>query len=317
MRYGLGLHGSTLTFNRRAFLGVAAGLIASGALPKSVLALAGPHNFKHGTFDITVVSDGTFALPIAMVSPDAKPEDIRQMLGLAADAEANPIEISPILVKSGTEMILFDTGTGAAMGSKTSGMIADSLKAAGTDPSAVTKVIYTHAHPDHLWGALGGDGKPVFANASHHMSESEWNFWSAPDLVSKMPKELEGMVKGTQGQLAAIKDKMMMFKPGAEVLPGINVIDTSGHTPGHVSFEFAGGDGLILTGDAITVPTIFFAHPEWKFGFDADGAAAGKSRRMLLDMAASGKKQMLGYHWPYPSLGRAEAKDGAFAFVQG
>jgi hypothetical protein len=36
-----------------------------------------------------------------------------------------------------------------------------------------------------------------------------------------------------------------------------------------------------------------------------------------LDMAVSGKKQMLGYHWAYPGLGRAEAKDGAFAYVAG
>jgi glyoxylase-like metal-dependent hydrolase (beta-lactamase superfamily II) len=125
------------------------------------------------------------------------------------------------------------------------------------------------------------------------------------------------MVKGTQGQLAAIKDKMVMFKPGAELVAGINIIDTSGHTPGHVSFEFAGGDGLVLVGDALTIPQVFFAHPDWKFGFDADGAQAAKSRRMLLEMAANGKKQMLGYHWPYPGLGRAEAKDGAFVFVQG
>jgi hypothetical protein len=74
---------------------------------------------------------------------------------------------------------------------------------------------------------------------------------------------------------------------------------------------------LILTGDAITVPKVFFAHPDWKFGFDADGEAAGKSRRMLLDMAVSGKKQLLGYHWAYPGIGRAEAKDGAFAYVPG
>jgi glyoxylase-like metal-dependent hydrolase (beta-lactamase superfamily II) len=98
-------------------------------------------------------------------------------------------------------------------------------------------------------------------------------------------------------------------------VPGVGVIDTAGHTPGHVSFELAGGDGLILTGDAITVPTVFFAHPDWAFGFDADGELAGKSRRMLLDNAATGKKLMLGYHWPYPGLGRAEAKDGAYVYV--
>jgi hypothetical protein len=32
-------------------------------------------------------------------------------------------------------------------------------------------------------------------------------------------------------------------------------------------------------------------------------------------MAASGKKKMLGYHWPYPGLAMAEAKDGAFVYV--
>jgi glyoxylase-like metal-dependent hydrolase (beta-lactamase superfamily II) len=306
--------GRTIRLDRRKFLAAATGLIAAGVLPKSVLALAGPHTFKHGAFDITVVSDGTFALPVAVVSPDAKPEELRALLGLAADAQTNPVELSPVIVKSGEDVILFDTGTGSSM-EASSGHIAESLKAAGMEPASVTKVIYTHAHPDHLWGTLGKDGAPVFPAATYHMAENEWNFWTQPGLTAQAPKDLEGMIRATQGQLLAIKEMVSMFKTGAEVVPGINVIDTNGHTPGHVSFEFAGGDGLILVGDTITVPKIFFAHPDWKFGFDADGAAAAKSRRMLLDMAASGKKQMLGYHWPYPGLGRAEAKDGAYVYT--
>ena len=147
------------------------------------------------------------------------------------------------------------------------------------------------------------------------MAETEWNFWVAPDLAGKMPKDMEGMVKTTQTQLAAIKEKVAMFKPGAEVLPGINVLDTAGHTPGHVSFELAGGDGLIITADAITNPLVFFPHPDWKFGFDADHATAIANRKKLLDMAATGKKKLLGYHWPYPGLGMAEAKDGAYVYV--
>jgi glyoxylase-like metal-dependent hydrolase (beta-lactamase superfamily II) len=307
---------TSIKLDRRKFMAAAAGLVAAGVLPKSVLALAGPYSFKHGAFDLTVVSDGTFALPVAIIAPDAKPEEVKQILGLAADAETNPVELSPLLAKSGSDVVLFDAGTGGGMGPG-AGMLVESLKAAGVDAAAVTKVVYTHAHPDHLWGTLTKDGKPVFANASYHMAEAEWNFWTKPDLMTMMPKDMEGMVKNTQAQLAAIKDKVAMFKPGAELVPGVNVIDTAGHTPGHVSFEFAGGDGLILTGDAITVPKVFFAHPDWKFGFDADGEAAGKSRRMLLDMAVSGKKQLLGYHWAYPGIGRAEAKDGAFAYVPG
>jgi glyoxylase-like metal-dependent hydrolase (beta-lactamase superfamily II) len=317
MPHPLSYLGQTIQLDRRKFLGAAAGLIATGVLPKSVLALSGPHTFKHGTFDITVVSDGNLTLPLAIVSPDAKPEELQQLLGLAADVDKISAELSPVLVRSASDLILFDAGTGPAMGNPTSGQIADSLKAAGLTADAVTKVVYTHAHPDHLWGTLNKDNAINFPNASFHMSEAEWNFWSAPDLASKMPKEMEGMVKGTQGQLAAIKEKMQMFKPGSELLPGINIIDTSGHTPGHVSFEFAGGDGLILVGDAITVPQVFFARPDLKFGFDADVASASKSRRMLLAMASAGKKQMLGYHWPYPGLARAEAKDGAYVYVKG
>ncbi len=303
-----------MVLDRRKFLGIAAGLVAAGVLPKNVLALAGPYSFKQGAYDITVVSDGTLILPITVVSSDAKPEDLAKLLGAMAQGDKVQFEASPLLLKSGSEVVLLDNGCGSNF-MPSAGKIGDSLKAAGTDPSTVTRVIYTHAHPDHFWGTIANDGKGNFPNASLHMAEAEWNFWAAPDLASKMPKEMQGMVKGTQAQLAAMKEKLVMFKPGVEILPGINVLDTPGHTPGHVSFELAGGDGLIVTGDTIPNPAVFFANPGWKFGFDADPALAITTRTKLLGMAASGKKKMIGYHWPYPGIGMAEAKDGAFTYV--
>ena len=303
-----------LILDRRKFLGVAAGLIAAGVLPKNVMALAGPYTFKQGDYDISVVSDGTLTLPLAVVSPDAKPEELTMLLSAMAQGDKAQFEASPLLFRSGSDVILMDTGSGGGF-QPTVGKIAESLKAAGTEASSITKVIFTHAHPDHCWGTLGADGKPIFANASFHVAEAEWNFWTAADLASKMPKDMEGMVKTTQGQLAGIKDKVSMFKPGAEVLPGIMVLDTAGHTPGHVSFEMAGGDGLIITADAIINPNVFFPHPDWKFGFDADHATAIANRKKLLDMASAGKKKLLGYHWPYPGIGIAEAKDGAYFYV--
>jgi glyoxylase-like metal-dependent hydrolase (beta-lactamase superfamily II) len=303
-----------LVLDRRKFLGISAGLIAAGVLPKNVLALAGPYTFKQGDYDVSVVSDGTLLLPLSLVGPDAKPEDVTALLGAMIQGDKVQFEASPLLLRSGTDVVLMDTGSGNGF-QPTAGKIADSLKAAGVEASAITKVIFTHAHPDHCWGTLGADGKPIFANASFHMAETEWNFWTAPDLASKMPKEMEGMVQTTQGQLAGFKDRVSMFKPGAEVLPGINVLDTAGHTPGHVSFELAGGDGLIITADAIVNPLVYFPHPDWKFGFDADHATAIANRKKLLDMASAGKKKLLGYHWPYPGLGIAEAKDGAYVYV--
>ena len=313
--FDISMNGSKhLVLDRRKFLAAAAGLVAAGVIPKSALALATPYAFKQGAYDITVVSDGTLLLPFTVVAPDAKPEDLAKLLGAMAQGDQAQFEASPLLLKSGNDVILMDTGSGGNF-APTAGKIAESLKAVGVDASAITKVIFTHAHPDHCWGTLGGDGKPIFANASFHVAETEWDFWTAPDLAGKMPKDMEGMVKGTQGQLAGIKDKVAMFKPGAEVLPGINVLDTAGHTPGHVSFELAGGDGLIITADAIINPLVFFPHPDWKFGFDADHDTAIANRKKLLDMASAGKKKLLGYHWPYPGLGMAEAKDGAYVYV--
>jgi glyoxylase-like metal-dependent hydrolase (beta-lactamase superfamily II) len=304
-----------IMLDRRKFLAIAGGLVAAGVLPRSALALAGPHTIKQGAYDLTIVSDGTLMLPLSIVTSDAPAEMIKTLLGAQVQGDKAEFQVNVVLLRSGSEVILIDTGAGAGPGAQpTAGKLAESLKAAGTDAASVTKVIFTHAHPDHLWGSTA-DGAIVFPKASFHMAENEYNFWAAPDLPSKMPKEMEGMVKGTQGQLGAIKEKMAMFKPGDEVVPGLMAIDTAGHTPGHVSFEMTGGDGLIITGDAITNAAVFFAHPEWKFGFDADGAAAGANRKKLLDMASAGKKLMVGYHWPYPGVGRAEAKDGAFVYV--
>lgn len=309
------LNDGHLVLNRRRFMGVAAALIAAGVLPKSALALAGPHRFVHGAFDLTVLSDGQAVLPLSIVSPNATPEELKALLGAIVTPEDTfTAEINVVLARSGSDLILFDTGAAGAFG-PTAGQLFESLKAAGVDPADITKVLFTHAHPDHILGAVGADGKPAFANASFHMAEAEFNFWSPADLASQVPAAIKDMTLGIQAALAVLGDRLVTFKTGAEVLPGIGVIETHGHTPGHVAFDLAGGDGLILVGDSIALESVFFSHPEWAFGFDYDGEQAGKSRRALLDQAAQGKKQLLGYHWAYPGLGRAEAKDGAFVYV--
>ena len=308
------LRPSSFTLDRRKFLAGAAGFIAAGLLPKSAMALAGPYSFKQGAFDITVVSDGNLVLPWSIVAPDAPPEELKKLMATVITGDTFSAAANPTLIKSGSDLILFDTGSGTGF-QPTAGKIGESLKMAGVDPAAITHVVATHAHPDHVWGTVRNDGTLNFPNATYHVAEAEWNFWMDAELINKMPKEMGGMVTGTQTQLAGIKERVKMFKPGSDIVTGITALDTAGHTPGHVTFEVAGDGGLILMADTISSPLVGFPHPYWRFGFDAIPDLASANRKKILDRAASEKLKLLGYHWPYPGIGHAEKKDGAYQFV--
>ena len=305
---------SNFVVDRRKFLAGAAGFIAAGLLPKNVMALAGPYSFKQGTFDVTVVSDGQLILPWKIVAPDAPPEELKKLLATQINGDTFAAEANLTLIKSGSDLILFDTGSGHGF-QPTAGKITDTLKMAGIEPSAITHVVMTHGHPDHIWGTVMDDGALTFPNAAYHVAEAEWNFWMDKELINKMPKEMHGFVTGAQFQLGAIQDRVSMFKPGSELMTGIGVIDTAGHTPGHVTFEVAGDSGLILMADTIASPSVGFPHPDWRFGFDAIPDLAIANRKKMLDRAAADKLKLLGYHWPYPGIGHAEKKDGAYQFV--
>jgi glyoxylase-like metal-dependent hydrolase (beta-lactamase superfamily II) len=306
---------SLLVVDRRKFLAAAAGLITAGLLPKSVLALAAPHSFKHGAFDVTVVSDGHLVLPTGVFGPDAPPEALKAILA-AAGATGNEIQVpaNVTLIKSGADLILFDNGSGSEF-QPSAGKLVENLKLAGVDPATITKVVFTHAHPDHIWATVNSGGGLNFPNASYYCAAAEWDFWMGKDILTQMPTEMHPFVLGAQKHLSGTKDRVTMVKPGDDIVTGIRVLETHGHTPGHVSFEVAGDDGLIIVGDAIGLPVMYFPHPDWKLAFDAMHDVAIANRKKLLDRAATEKTKMLGFHWPYPGVGYAERKDNAYQYV--
>ena len=74
--------------------------------------------------------------------------------------------------------MLIDAGSGPNF-QPTAGKLLENLEAAGIAPESITKVVFTHAHADHLWGAIDdfGDGDR-FPNASYVISAPEWDFWT-------------------------------------------------------------------------------------------------------------------------------------------
>jgi glyoxylase-like metal-dependent hydrolase (beta-lactamase superfamily II) len=130
-----------------------------------------------------------------------------------------------------------------------------------------------------------------------------------------MPAVLHGFARGARRDLSAVEERLTRVKPGDEIAQGMRALDTRGHTPGHVSFELAGGDGLIVAGDIAASNVVFFEHPGWHFGFDTEPEIALRNRRAFLDRASTEKIKVLGCHWAYPGVGYAMRKGGAYRFV--
>jgi glyoxylase-like metal-dependent hydrolase (beta-lactamase superfamily II) len=303
--------------SRRSLLTVTAAALAARAVP--ALAAGSPYTFKHGAFDVSIVSDGHLVLPVSFLAPDAPAEERAALLKAAGQTGAqydSPTNIT--LIRSGSDLILADMGSGDRF-MPTAGKLWDNLKAAGIDKGKITKVIFTHGHPDHLWGAVDELDDLVTPDATFYVAAKEWDFWTSDEATRGLPAERAGFVTGARRNYAAIKDKVKMMKPGDEVVTGLQIVDTPGHTQGHVSLALGGGGGggggVIVGGDTLTHPFISFAHPEWRPAADHVPDQAAQTRRKLLDRLVADKSKLIGFHLPYPGVGVVEKKDSAYRFV--
>ncbi|APG89187.1 metallo-beta-lactamase superfamily protein (plasmid) [Sinorhizobium americanum CCGM7] len=306
--------GINVRATRRQVLVGSAAVGAATALPRDAFA-ASFHNFAHGAFDITVVSDGFITLPPEILLPDAEVDERADFLKrLGGGEKGAAVQANIPLIRHGNDLILVDNGSGTNF-QPTAGKLANNLRTFGVSPEQITKVVFTHVHPDHSGATTTIDGKVLYPNAQYYVSQTEWDFWTDKEFEAKRPSALHGFAKGAQRDLLAVEDRLTRMKAGDEIVPGMSVVDTPGHTPGHISIELEGRDNLLITGDACTNDTIFFARPDWHFGFDTDMEVALASRQKLLDRAASEKLKLLGYHWTYPGVGFAERRGGAYDFV--
>ncbi|MGE4326397.1 MAG: MBL fold metallo-hydrolase, partial [Pseudodonghicola sp.] len=113
-----------------------------------------------------------------------------------------------------------------------------------------------------------------------------------------------------------LAEKMSFIEDGAEVAPGITAMATFGHTPGHMSYMLENhGQRLVLTADLANHYVWCFARPDWEVSFDMDKSSATASRRRVLDMLATEKLPMIGYHMPFPAAGFVETRGDGFRFV--
>jgi len=282
------------------------------------------YRFPLGDLTLTVVTDGHILFK--PVQPGFAPGiDSNKVSALLHDnflsEKEVDLSINVLVVTHGQKNILIDTGCGFNFGDA-SGWLPKNLAIAGISPAAVTDVVLSHAHPDHLGGLLTKDNQLVFPNAAIHISRIENEFWLSPNPdFSKSRLNNPGLKKMVidiaQHTLTTIKPMLHFFEDNQTLLDCIKVRIVPGHTPGHtVSTIISGGEELVHVADLVHSPVLVFAHPEWGFEGDTDFQLAVASRKKTLEELAHSRAAVFSYHLPWPGLGHVKKEGTGYAWVQ-
>jgi len=275
-----------------------------GSTPSLAGAQAGYYRFKIGEFEAVALDDGGFGGPLTEAPwPTGDREKLAADLATAFlpnDRFALPFNV--LLVRMGAELVLIDTGCGPLYG-PTNGKLASRLAAIGIKPEQINAVFLSHVHGDHFGGLLDAQtNAPVFTNAQHFINRREFEFWTGntPDLTA-IPEKSRAVA---QNCLNALKGRWQFIAPGDKLLPGLEIIDAPGHTPGHIAFQFASGNEQLLHFvDIVHHHAISFANPEVPIAYDVLPQVAVATRKRLLDRAAADHTRLFGAHMPFPALG--------------
>lgn len=215
---------------------------------------------------------------------------------IPADARNRiPLGMRCLLVEHDAGLVLLDTGLGNKedakfrdiYGIENAGadgrtLLEDGLRALGHGPEDVRLVINTHLHFDHAGGNTYRDARgtlyPSFPNARYVVQRGEYHYATHTNertagsylLPNYVPLAEQGLVDEVVGE--------------AEILPGLSVLPTPGHTPFHQSVLVASaGETLCFLGDV--VPTSAHLPLPWIMGYDVEPLVTLESKRRVLARA--------------------------------
>jgi glyoxylase-like metal-dependent hydrolase (beta-lactamase superfamily II) len=175
-----------------------------------------------------------------------------------------------LLIETPAGRVLVETGIGERVDEKTRAMrvyegdpVVPALAAAGFDPATIDVVAMSHLHFDHAGGLLRRDGSRAFPRATIVAQRSEWEIalGDNPRLVASYVQPELRLVRdwGAEGWVDGER----------ELLPGVTVIPTGGHSAGHQAVLVqgaVGGETVAFFGDLFMRP--WGANPRWVTAFD-------------------------------------------------
>ncbi len=175
-----------------------------------------------------------------------------------------------LLIQTPSGRVLVETGIGERVDEKTRAMrsyqgpaIVPALEGAGFLPESINVVAMSHLHFDHAGGLLRADGARAFPYARIVAQKAEWEvaLGDNPRLVASYVQPELVLVRDWGAQSWADGEQ--------ELLPGVSVVPTGGHSAGHQAIIVRAGDGgrsLAFLGDLFMRP--WAANPRWVTAFD-------------------------------------------------
>jgi len=314
---------------RRMVLGSAAAAAAFGIAGKLEFApaafaetpvepLVGFYKYKVGALEVTAVYDGIWRKPHdpAFIK-DVSVDDTKAALAKAGlTTDFMPIPLTVVVLNLNGRTIMMDAGSGVGQWQANATHLPANMKAAGIDYKAIDTIMISHFHPDHVWGLMEkGTNAPVFPNAELIVNAAEYNWWTDPSRLAKLPEGRKPAGKRIAENFPKWKN-WKLVEDGTEVVPGIRIMAAPGHTPGHSIYHVdAGSEQFLVSADTMYVPALLAPHPEWQGSYDQDGPMAIATRHKIIDQVIADNVRICGSHFPFPGTG-AFVKDGnAYAFT--
>ncbi|PRY20417.1 glyoxylase-like metal-dependent hydrolase (beta-lactamase superfamily II) [Aliiruegeria haliotis] len=295
------------TLSRRSFICTSlAGMAAAIATPGFA---SGTLDFGKGT--LVALSDGSLTVPGQMWLGASEAEQAE--LGGKVKIGANVF-----LVRQNDRIILIDGGAGngdfVTQRFDDLGRLPAALADAGIAPSDITDIVITHMHIDHS-GGLIANGKPAFENATIHIDQAEWGFWTREGFAEQAPEDFRPMVIEIQNIAKIIGHQIETHDGTKDFGNGLRAVRTYGHTPGHNSLELDLGDEkLLIMGDIVVSDSIHFKNPNVGWALDGIPEVAIQTRHQVLGRAADKGLVIAGSHLTAPGLGRVKRAGDAYEF---
>jgi glyoxylase-like metal-dependent hydrolase (beta-lactamase superfamily II) len=277
---------------------------------------------RHKVGDLEVISllDGIIEVPLREgLVRNANVEQIKAGLRASGLPDTHvPLPVTAMALKMGDRLVLIDSGTGGSpiYGAKC-GRLTQSMAAAGLEPKAVSTILVSHLHGDHIYGLMHKDrNEQVFPEAEIIVPAAELQWWARPEVDGM---DLGPTRKGLSQRIRATLATWKNVRPvdgEVELLRGVLAVRAHGHSPGQTIHLLTSGDKqLLMTADVSLLPELYLKNPDWQPRVDQDPQMAVETRKRIFDRAIAERMMVTGVHWPLPNIGTIARDGNGYAFI--